>query len=241
LKKCFDVLEKYGVPYYEEDKVKLLLDRIQCNHAEVKTQVSICRASFAGDFVQASTYMAREISRIFPMSNVASLNFSRGTGRSRGGGRNVSSAGRGRGRGRGRGGEKRSRNFNNGVDISDPTRFYTKEEWSRLDAETKKKILDNPQRKKKKLERETNAVSTQSKSSPGDDASLTSAAASKEAEDRMVSAIIRGVLKSTGEEASASGRSINQVSIGPRHGGRATLGNSGSSVRSGVTFDLPPP
>jgi hypothetical protein len=237
LKKCFDVLEKYSVPYYEEDKVKLLLDRIQCNHAEVKTQVSICRASFASDFVQASTYMAREISRIFPMSNVASINFGRGNSRLKGG-RNVSSAGRGRGRG----GGKRKGTFNNGIDVSDQTRYYSKEEWAKLDPEVKKKILDNPERKKKKAARLTSAVSSHSTSQHGgDEVSVLSAATSKDAEDRMVSAIIRGVLKSSGEDAS-SNRSVSQASLGPRHGGRAvSSGQSAASVRSGVTFDLPPP
>jgi len=237
LKKCFDVLEKYSVPYYEEDKVKLLLDRIQCNHAEVKTQVSICRASFAGDFVQASTYMAREISPIFPSSNVASISFGRGN---KSKGRNVSSAGRGRGKGGKRKGA--SGTFNNGVDVSDQTRYYySKEEWAKLDADVRKKILDNPERKKKKTTRLTSVVSSQNSSPPSDEVSVFSAAASKDAEDRMVSAIIRGVLKSTGEEAS-SGRSVSQISIGPRHGGRSISGgHSAGSVRSGVTFDLPQP
>jgi hypothetical protein len=116
MKKCFDVLEKYQVPYYEEDKVKLLLDKIQNNHGEVKTQVSICRASYSTTFVEASTYMSREISRIFPSSNVASSTFSKG--KQRGGNRNVSSA-----NGHKRGGKWSIVEKNNGVDISDLTRY----------------------------------------------------------------------------------------------------------------------
>jgi hypothetical protein len=50
MKKCFNMLEKYQVPYYEEDKVKLLLDKIQNCHGIVKTQVSICRASYSSTF-----------------------------------------------------------------------------------------------------------------------------------------------------------------------------------------------
>jgi hypothetical protein len=46
------------MPYYEEDEVKLLLDKIQSNHGEeVKTQVSICQASYSDTFVSASTYI----------------------------------------------------------------------------------------------------------------------------------------------------------------------------------------
>jgi hypothetical protein len=151
-------LRKYNVPYYEEDKVKLILDCIKCNHTEVKTQVSICCASFAGDFVQASTYMTREISCIFPTSNVASISFDRGHESK---GHNVSSAGRGRGQGRGgkRKGAPASFN-NNGVDISDQTHHYSKgkEEWSKLNSEVRKKILDNPE-KKKKMECSVDALS----------------------------------------------------------------------------------
>ena len=33
---------------------------------------------------------------------------------------------------------------NNGVDISDLMRFYSKEEWKKLDANVKKKILESP-------------------------------------------------------------------------------------------------
>lgn len=79
MKRCFDVLEKYQVPYYEEDKVKLLLNKIQSNHEEVKAQVSmICRASYSATFVAASTYMSTEISWIVPSSNNASSNFRKG-------------------------------------------------------------------------------------------------------------------------------------------------------------------
>jgi hypothetical protein len=89
IKRCFDVLEKYLLPYYKEDKVKILLDKIQTNHGEVKTKVSICRASYSGTFMEASTYMSREISKIFPSSNAASSSF--GKGKQRNTNRNVSS------------------------------------------------------------------------------------------------------------------------------------------------------
>jgi hypothetical protein len=136
LKKCFDILEKYQVPYHEEDKVKLLLDRIQnTNHGECKTQVSICRANISDLFVQASTYMSRESSHIFfPSSNVASLNFGKGRNR---GSRNVSST-----KQCGQNGKRKGLIVkNNGVDINDLMRFYTKEEWKKLDADVKKRIL----------------------------------------------------------------------------------------------------
>jgi hypothetical protein len=138
MKKCFDVLDKYQVQYYEEDKVKLLLDKILSNHGEVKTQVSICRASYSSSFVSASTYMSREISRIFPLSNVASSNFSKGKNRNPN--RNILSLNnRNKQRGKRSIVEK-----NNSVHISNLTLFYTKEEWKKLDANVKKRILENP-------------------------------------------------------------------------------------------------
>lgn len=230
LKKCFDTLEKYGVPYYEEDKVKLLLDRIQCNHGEVKTQVSICRASYSADFVQASTYMSREISRIFPNSNVASISFGKGKYK----GRNVSAI-KGKGKKKRAGGKNVE--MNNGVDVTDRTRYYSKDEWKKLDPDVRKKILDDPERqriKKQKLSRNVNEVDT-NRNTSGTDAS---SSMSKESEERMVAAIIRGVMQSSQEGANDGNRSIQQAATGPRHGGRLISGGQSiSSIRSGVTFD----
>jgi hypothetical protein len=238
MKKCFDILEKYLVPYYEEDKVKLLLDKIQTNHGEVKTQVSICRASYSGTFVEASTYMSREISRIFPSSNVASSNF--GKGKQRNTNRNVSSLNN-----RNRSGGKRSIvEKNNGVDISDLTRFYTKEEWKKVDADVKKRILENPARKKlreEKKQREVSSIVTGAgKKVSSDEASIVTNSIDKESEDRIVAAVIRGVMESsvTNQE-----RSVGQVTTRPAHGSRigtSVAGSVAGSIRSrgsSVTFD----
>jgi hypothetical protein len=137
MKKCFDVLEKYSVPYYEEDKVKLLLDRIQNTHNEVKTQVSICRASYSGIFVEASMYMSWEISQICPASNVASMMF--GKNKQHGQGRNVLSMKSRKQKNKWSIVEK-----NNGIDISNLTHYYSADEWKKLDANVRKQILDNP-------------------------------------------------------------------------------------------------
>lgn len=189
LKKCFDTLEKYGVPYYEEDKVKLLLDRIQCNHGEVKMQLSICRASYSANFVQASTYMSREISRIFPNSNVASISFGKGKYK----GRNVSSL-----NGKGRKRNKSGKEMNNGVDILDRTRYFSKDEWKKLDSEARKKILEDPERIKLKKQKEAckvNEVDSKRNSGAGMDAA--SVISKESEEERMISAIIRGVTQSS--------------------------------------------
>jgi hypothetical protein len=239
LKKCFDILEKYQVPYYEEDKVKLLLDRIQNNHGEVKTQVSICRANYSRSFVEASTYMSREISRIFPSSNVASSNFGKGKNR---GGRNVSSMKQSGQRGKRKGLIVK----NNGVDISDLTRYYSKEEWRKLDADVKKKILEAPARKKLRAEKDKRDISAIGVSAVGSGGSkdgvsvVTGSSIDKESEDRIVAAVIRGVMESS--RTNQEERNVGEVaSHTPSHGSRvgSVVGNVAGSVRSrasSVTF-----
>lgn len=219
MKRCFDILDKYGVPFYEEEKVKLLLDRIQSSHAEVKTQVSICRASYSADFVQASTYMSKEISRIFPSSNVASASFGKAPKSRPSGNRSISSAGTFK-----RKGKRQIVKSNNGVDISDTTRYFSKEEWKKLDDDVRKKILDDPERLKKKRAKtgvKVNAVSTSSQSVLSE--------ISRETEDRIIAAVLRA----SKEQADSDG-STPKVA-GPRHGSRVS--SSVGSVSSRVTFD----
>lgn len=238
MKKCFDVLEKYQVPYYEEDKVKHLLDRIQNSHGEVKTQVSICRASYSGSFVQASTYMSREISRIFPSSNVASVSFGKGKSRESRGGRNVSSL-----KNRVQKGKRKGLivEKNNGVDISDLTRFYSKEEWAKLDADVKKKILESPARKKLRAGKDQRGISLiQTGGGLKDGASVVTNSIDKDSEDRIVAAVIRGVIESS--RTNQEDRNVGEVaSHTPSHGSRVGTvvdGSAGStrSRSSSVTF-----
>jgi hypothetical protein len=220
MKRCFDILEKYGVPYYEEDKVKLLLDRIQTSHAEVKTQVSICRSNHAASFVDASTYMSKEISRIFPTSNVGSVSFGKGPRSKQA--RNVSSSAINR-----RGRKRLIGTSNNGVDISDTTRYFSKDEWRKLDDDVKTRILEDPERAKKKQARQAkkkiSSVSSDSTPSVGSEVSIT-----KEAEDRIVAAVLRA----TKEQADLP------PAQGPRHGSRiSSMHSSNRSQASSVTFE----
>ncbi len=222
MKRCFDILEKYGVPFYEEEKVKLLLDRIQTSHAEVKTQVSICRASYSNDFVQASTYMSKEISRIFPSANVASISFGKGP-KTRSGPINISSTGAGK---------KKGKRFivksNNGVDISDTTRYFSKEEWKKLDDGVRKRILEDPERLKNKKVRPDRKIS--GVSSGG--SSIVSEI-SRETEDRIIAAVIQA-----SKEQAENDASVQKSASGSRHGSRVTSSvGSIASRTSTVTFD----
>jgi hypothetical protein len=86
--------------------------------------------------------MSREISPIFPSSNVASINFGKGRNH---GDRNASST-----KQCGQEGGKRKGLIvkNSEVDISNLMWFYMKEEWKKLDADVKKKILESQAHKK---------------------------------------------------------------------------------------------
>ena len=65
LKGFFNVLEKYGVPIYEEQMVENLLDHIMSPNTELKTEVNSCRSSHLSIFVKASTYLYTVVARLY--------------------------------------------------------------------------------------------------------------------------------------------------------------------------------
>ena len=140
--------------------------------------VNICRSSHNNNFIQASTYLQTEVARIFPDSQPISGRygkrrhikaFVRGEG-DRGDGK---VRGRFGGRG-GRGGNNRSvraggrgsgkPNKENGIDISDTTRWYEQDKLSALSSVTRNYLIQHPDRKKnieeKKKERKVARRST---------------------------------------------------------------------------------
>jgi hypothetical protein len=231
MKKCFDTLEKCQVPYYKEDKVNLLLDKIQNSHGEVKTQVSICRVSYSSTFVEGLTYMSREISRIFPLSNEQHME-------------KVSIAILIVIKNQRQNGKRLIAEKNYGIDISDMTHYYSKEEWKRLDANVRKKILDNPARKKLKMERgqqkrDISAVGAGGQAPIDSNSSVVTNSIDKESEDRIIAAVIRGVIESSRLNQD---RNVGEVASRPSHGSCVGLeiGSVASSHRSrgsSVTFD----
>ena len=72
MKECHTILEKYGVPMHEEDKVHHFLDKINCPNGEIKTEVNICRAHHSATFEDAVTYMSFAVARIFPNNHPSS-------------------------------------------------------------------------------------------------------------------------------------------------------------------------
>jgi hypothetical protein len=131
---------------------------------------------------------------------------------------------------------------NNGVDISDLTRFYSKEEWRKLDADVKKKILESPACKKLRAEKDQRGISAVgTDGGPKDSASVVTGSIDKESEERIVSAVIRGVIESsrTNQE---EGRNVGEItSHTPSHGSRVgtVIGSVAGTARSrtsSVTF-----
>ena len=232
LKSCFNVLQKYNVPVYEEEKVQRLLDNINCPNQELKTEVSICRSSHSDTFDQAATYIATVVSRLFPNAQPSSNRY-----RSR---RNVSAicggrGGRGRG-GRGRGGRGRGRggqggSIENGVDVSDATRWYSTEEWAKLSQETQQRILNDPARaaavEQRRKKRKTSAVET--------------ASSTQDEQNRHVAAIVNGVINASRHEAQDS-QSVRFPVNGSSRSTQAvqrsnTPTNTGSDDVSVITYD----
>ena len=72
LKGILNVLEKYGVPLYEEQMVEHLLDHIISPNTGLKTDSKICRSSHSSTFLKASTYLYTMVARIHTSTNPSS-------------------------------------------------------------------------------------------------------------------------------------------------------------------------
>lgn len=240
LKRIFNVLETYGVPMYEEQKVQYLLDKVQCPNNELKTEVRIFRSSHSRTFDEASIYIATVVSRIFPTNNPSSgrynnrnvYHISRGVNNGSNGGRG-GRFGHNNGQGRGRfqndqrggrfGGRNNSRggrffpnrgnnqsqhSTDNGVDISDVTRYFSDAEWIRLSYQTKNRISNDPRR----LEAVQNDRNQRRR--------INQSSTSEAERNRIVAAIINGVQNSSRHESQQTtnpNRSIKYPTNGSRN------------------------
>ena len=193
MKEGFNTLEKYEVPVHEENKVKMLLDKIQCPNQELKSEVILCRSTH-NNFSDASTYLQTAVTRIFPSFQPSSGRYGKRH-------REVNSAGRGRGgrgRGRGRGGrggqgkgKKPNSTIENGVDISDVTRWYSEKEFSKLSHDTRAYILNHEDRIK--------AVNARKKAKVA--SATTSAQRLDDESNRIISATITGTMHALEQRA----------------------------------------
>ena len=60
----FMILEKYGKPLYEDEKLRLLFSKCQNNHPDFKQEINICRQQYE-TFAEAVTYMKTVVARLF--------------------------------------------------------------------------------------------------------------------------------------------------------------------------------
>ena len=185
---AFQILEKYGEPLYEQEKLRLLFSKSQNTHPEFKQEVVICRSQCT-TFAGAVTYLKTVIARLFP--GIAKP-------KSR---RNVSSI-------------KTDKEIN-GVDISDLSRWYDSNEIKKLnESQAGKRILAKIMGAKKrhrkhkdkidkiksnKRSRRVNSVAV----TPAEDSSTLS-----DRDRRMVAAMINGVNNASKHDSSMNGRLI---------------------------------
>ena len=80
IKEAYNTLEELNQPEFEEQKVRTLIYHIMCPDDQVKACVHTAREYFKADFAGACTYIASEISRIFPEKDPVSQRY-RNSGR----------------------------------------------------------------------------------------------------------------------------------------------------------------
>jgi hypothetical protein len=150
MSECFELLEDNDQGLSDAQKVKKMLAGIVSTNQEIVSLKTVVRTNHPNDFDSASTLMATQIALLYPsaenehrtnkrkISAVAQNQGPNAQNQARGNGRNRNQAGGNRGGGYGRGGgggNARNRNpalLINGVDVSDPMRNFTSDEWKRL-------------------------------------------------------------------------------------------------------------
>ena len=184
---AFQILEKYGKPLYEDEKLRLLFTKSQNNHPEFKQEIIICRQQYE-TFAEAVTYMKTVVSRLF-------LEVSKSRPR-----RNISSV---------------ATKEVNGVDITDLKRWYDSSEIKKLnESQAGKRVLSKIMGDKKRHERhkenierikssKRRRVKTVITSKPEESGSVLS-----EQNKSLVAAVITGMNNSSRHSSSMSGRVI---------------------------------
>jgi hypothetical protein len=122
MNECFELLKDNDQDLAEVQKVKKLLNGVKTNHPEVNALKTVVRATHPTDFNTATTLMAGQIAVLFPAAS-----FSYDTRPKR----KISAANTNHG-GRGRFKRKKPPVMANGVDVSDPNRSFTSDEWQKL-------------------------------------------------------------------------------------------------------------
>jgi hypothetical protein len=122
MNECFELLKDNDQDLAEAQKVKKLLNGVKTNHPEINALKTVVRTAHPTDFNAATTLMAGQIAVIFPAASIPYDTRPK---------RKISAANTTRG-GRGRFERKKPPVMANGVDISDPNRSFTSDEWQKL-------------------------------------------------------------------------------------------------------------
>ena len=121
LKEFYNTLEEINQPYFEEQKVRTLLDHIMCPADQIKSCVHTSRKDFKVDFAGACTYLSSEIARILPEEDPGFQKYmtsGRDTSKTRGNRRRVAADTSG-------GCQNNKGRKENGVDISNTSWYYS--------------------------------------------------------------------------------------------------------------------
>ena len=174
-------MEEYGVPLYEEKMVEHPLDHIASPNTELNKEFNICRSPPSSTFFKSSSHLSTMVAILYSSANPSLGRFRKRSiyaacrgdrGEGRGGSFNVRSRGRRRGGrvGQFRGGHVRggrggvSGANDNGIDISDVTRYFEDLEGAALSNDTGKRIIEETVRTKflaNKKRRTTRSVSAE--------------------------------------------------------------------------------
>lgn len=219
LKRAFDTLRQYNQPKSNREEVEILLKNINTNNTQLTSCIAICRDTHSNTFQDATTYLSTQIAQIFPQTQPGANSRNRARGPPRR--RQVSKVVR-----------KNGKVICNGVDITNTTRYFSKEEWNKLSNEGKQHLNDCPKRKAKKVElsqnkrRKTSAVGT---NSDGNNNNM------DEQTRSIAMAVINGVMHASqtqGDGGSVSGSTLpSQVQM-PQHGTHAMRNSSATSSSS---------
>jgi hypothetical protein len=125
LHECFEALEDNNQGLIDAHKVDKLLAGVQSNNVEVMSLKTYIRAQHANDFNAAATHMAKQIVAIYPAAHQQDPRVKRRMAA-------IDTGARGRGRFGTNNRNGGGRNMINGVDVSNPNRNFTNEEWNKL-------------------------------------------------------------------------------------------------------------
>jgi hypothetical protein len=189
LKKAFDTLEQYQQPKTEREKVEILLDQINTNDTRLVTALGICRDRHANTFTDACTYLSQQIAVIYPQHQPNAFG-RKGKGGRKPFVRGISSIKTTKG----------GKTYCNGVDLTNTTRYFSKEDFDKMGKAGRDYLHKCPKRKASKEAHEAKKKA-RSVSSVTDN-------------ERHVAAIINGVMQASRHETGSVANSSTYCMMG---------------------------